>query len=169
MSVPGAYLVVIVIWATTPLAVKWSGEGLDPVPAAASRMLIAAAVGWLLLKWLRIPLPWHREALNSYLAAGLGIFGAMSLVYWGALYLPSGLISVLFGLSPILSGLMAQRWLNDSGLTAARWLGCVTALAGPDNGFLARAAHRGRCLDRHLPVAGRGDAVQRQHGLGETH
>ena len=27
MSVPAAYLAVVLIWSTTPLAVKWSGEG----------------------------------------------------------------------------------------------------------------------------------------------
>lgn len=27
MSVPAAYLGVILIWSTTPLAIQWSGEG----------------------------------------------------------------------------------------------------------------------------------------------
>ncbi len=130
MSVPAAYLVVIAIWATTPLAVKWSGEGLGPVPAAASRMLIAAVVGVVLVRLLNIRMPWHRAAVTSYLAAGVGIFGAMSLVYWSALYVPSGLISVLFGLSPLFAGLLAQRWLNDAPLTPARWMACAVAVSG---------------------------------------
>ena len=130
MSVPSAYLIVVVIWATTPLAVKWSGEGLGPVPAAAARMLIAAVVGLVMLRLLNIRLPWDRVSITSYLAAGLGIFGAMSLVYWGALYVPSGLISVLFGLSPILSGLLSRYWLVEPELSATRWIACLTALAG---------------------------------------
>lgn len=130
MSIPGAYLAVVVIWATTPLAVKWSGEGLGPMPAAASRMLIAAGVGFVLLQLLRIRLPWSRDAVASYFAAGTSIFGAMSLIYWGALYVPSGLISVLFGLSPIVAGVVAQRWLGESELTALRWIACLVALMG---------------------------------------
>ena len=27
MSVPAAYLGIVLIWGTTPLAIKWSGEG----------------------------------------------------------------------------------------------------------------------------------------------
>lgn len=130
MSIPAAYVVVVAIWATTPLAIKWSSEGLGPMPAAASRMLIAAVIGLALVRLLNIRMPWHRAAITSYLAAGLGIFGCMSLVYWSALYVPSGLISVLFGLSPLLSGLLAQRWLSDAPLTPARWMACAVAVSG---------------------------------------
>lgn len=130
MSVPSAYLVVVAIWATTPLAVKWSAEGLGPIPAAAARMLIAAALGVVLLLVLRIRLPLHRAALTSYLAAGIGIFGVTVLVYGSALYVPSGLMSVLFGLAPIVSGLLAKRWLGEVDLTPTRWLACAVALGG---------------------------------------
>ncbi len=130
MSIPAAYLGVILIWATTPLAIQWSGQGLDFSFAVAARMAIGLAVAaFVLLAW-RIRLPLHRRARASYLAAGLGMFGAMTLTYWGARYIHSGLISVLFGLSPLISGVMALLWLKNETLTRAKLAGMLLGLAG---------------------------------------
>ena len=42
MSVPAAYLGIILIWSTTPLAVKWSGEGPGYLFGVTARMVIGA-------------------------------------------------------------------------------------------------------------------------------
>ena len=47
MSVPLAYIGVILVWATTPLGIKWSAEGLSPIAGAFGRMLLAAIIAWL--------------------------------------------------------------------------------------------------------------------------
>ena len=130
MSVPAAYLGVILIWATTPLAIKWSAQGTDFSFAVAARMAIGLAVAALVLVAWRIGLPLHRRARASYTAAGLGMFGAMTLTYWGAQYIHSGLISVLFGLSPLITGLLALLWLKDEPLTRPKLVGMLLGLAG---------------------------------------
>ena len=130
MSVPAAYLGIIIIWSTTPLAIKWSGEEAGFLFGVASRMLIGAAVCTLLLLILARKLPWHREARQTYLAAGLGIYGAMMSVYWGAQYIPSGLISVLFGLTPIVTGIIAAIWLQERSLTASKLAGIFLGIVG---------------------------------------
>ncbi|NVK43634.1 MAG: DMT family transporter [Oceanospirillaceae bacterium] len=130
MSVPSAYLAVLVIWATTPLGVAWSSETVHPLMAAWLRMAIAALLGWLLVRALRLELPWHRAALRSYACATLGIFGAMAATYTAVQYIPSGLISVIFGLSPIISALLAQLLLKEAPFAPHRWLACVLGLAG---------------------------------------
>lgn len=130
MSVPAAYLGIIIIWSTTPLAIKWSGEEAGFLFGVASRMLIGAAVCTLLLLILARKLPWHRQARQTYLAAGLGIYGAMMSVYWGAQYIPSGLISVLFGLTPIVTGIIAAIWLQERSLTASKLAGIFLGIVG---------------------------------------
>lgn len=130
MSVPAAYLGVILIWSTTPLAIQWSGDGPGFLFGAAARMAIGALVCLLLVRLLRVTLPWHRPALRSYAAAAVGIYGAMICVYWGAQYVPSGLISVLFGLTPIVTGVLAAGWLNEQALTPVRLAGSVIGLGG---------------------------------------
>ncbi|MDD3528939.1 MAG: DMT family transporter [Gallionellaceae bacterium] len=130
MSVPAAYLTVILIWSTTPLAIKWSAQGAGFAFAVAARMAIGLAVAALVIAVWRVALPLHRRARMSYLAGGLGQFGAMSLTYWGAQYIHSGLVSVLFGLSPLATGLMASAWLREEALTPARLAGMLFGMAG---------------------------------------
>ena len=130
MSVPAAYLGIVLIWATTPLAIKWSGEQGGFLLGVTLRMTIGYVVCLLLMRMLRIEFPWHRQARYSYLAAGLGVFGAMLSVYWGAQYIPSGLVSVLFGLSPILIGVFATYWLGEQRFSPGKLFGIVLAICG---------------------------------------
>ena len=130
MSVPAAYLGVIIIWSTTPLAIKWSGEDVGFLFGVASRMLLGAAVCSLLLLILARKLPWSREARLTYLAAGLGIYGAMMSVYWGSQYIASGLIAVIFGLTPIVTGVIAAIWLQERSLTASKVTGIILGIIG---------------------------------------
>jgi drug/metabolite transporter (DMT)-like permease len=54
----------------------------------------------------------------------------MLLTYWGALHIPSGLISVIFGLLPLVTGVFAALWLSERTLTRIRIAGLGLALAG---------------------------------------
>ena len=130
MSVPTAYLGVILIWGTTPLAIKWSGEGVGYLFGVTGRMVIGVLLAVALMQLLRLHFPWHVAARRTYLAAGLGIYLAMTAVYWAAQFIPSGWIAVVFGLSPIITGLMARLWLNERGLTPLRLLAMLLGLIG---------------------------------------
>jgi len=130
MSVPAAYLGIILIWSTTPLAVQWSTEGAGFAFAVFARMAIGLVLAALLIAVWRVGFPLHARARRSYLAGGLGLFGAMTLVYWGARHVHSGLISVLFGLSPLMTGALAARWLGESALTPPRLAGMLLGCAG---------------------------------------
>lgn len=140
MSVPAAYLGIVLIWSTTPLAIKWSSEGAGFLFAATARMAIGTVLCLLLLRLLRIAMPWHREARQAYVAAALGIYAAMLCTYWGAQYIPSGLISVLYGLTPLFTGVMAAWWLNERSLSPLRVVGVLLGIAGLALIFLAGRA-----------------------------
>ena len=130
MSVPAAYVGVILIWSTTPLAIKWSSHGSDFMFAVLSRMTIGVVISSLLmLLMLRRP-RLDKSALLTYLAAGLAIYGSMSFVYWGSQYISSGMVSVLFGLTPLLTGFMAASLLNEKSMTPVRVFANVLAFAG---------------------------------------
>jgi len=130
MSVPAAYTGVILIWATTPLAIKWSGESVGFLFGVSARMLIGLAVITLLMLVLRRPMSLNRKSLQAYAGVAMAIYGAMSLVYWGAQFIPSGLISVLFGLTPIITGLIAGAWLGEQVFTRYRTAGMLLGLLG---------------------------------------
>ncbi|HED16252.1 MAG TPA: DMT family transporter [Gammaproteobacteria bacterium] len=130
MTVPIAYLGVILIWSTTPLGVKWSGEEVGFLFGVTARMVIGTVLTLVLLRYLRMRLVWHRKAIQSYLAASLGIYGAMILVYAGAQYIPSSMIAILFGLSPLTIGIMAALFLGENSLTPMRIFGIVFGISG---------------------------------------
>ena len=130
MSVPAAYVAVILIWSTTPLAIQWSAQGAGFTFAVMARMLIGLAICLLLLRATRTAMPWHPTARRLYAISGLSLFVSMLLTYWGALHVPSGLISVIFGLLPLVTGLFAALWLTERTLTRPRIAGLGVALAG---------------------------------------
>jgi len=130
MSVPAAYLGVILIWSTTPLAIQWSAQGASFSFAVMARMLIGLAVCLVLLAATRTAFPFTPAARRLYAVSGLSLFASMLLTYWGALHIPSGLISVIFGLSPLVTGVFAALWLAERTLTPMRIAGLGLALAG---------------------------------------
>ncbi len=130
MSVPAAYLGVVLIWSTTPLAIKWSGEEVGFLFGVSARMAVGLALCLLVMRLWRMPLLWSVEARRAYVAAGLGIFGAMSVTYWGAQFIPSGWISVLFGLTPIVTGVTASVWLGERAFTPLKSAGMVLGFCG---------------------------------------
>lgn len=130
MSVPLAYMGVILIWSTTPLAIQWSGQEVGFLFGITSRMLLGVIAGLTVAVVMGIRLPWHAAARLTYLAAGLGLFFAMLSVYWASQFIPSGWISVLFGIAPIITGIMATIWLDEQALTPVRVTGMLLGVAG---------------------------------------
>ncbi len=130
MSVPAAYFAVVLIWSTTPLGIVWSSESVDPTLAVLMRMLIAIVPGWLIIKLCKIEFPMYRQAYKVYAYSGLGIFGGMLFSYMAARYIPSGLMSLVFGLSPILSGVLAQKLLNEPKFSKTKKVALLMSIIG---------------------------------------
>jgi len=130
MPVSVAYLIVILIWSTTPLGIVWSSESVSPTMAVLLRMLIAASLGWGVVLIKKIHLPWHRKALTLYGYSSIGIVGGMLLAYMAARHLPSGTMSLIFGLAPIISGLLAQKILNEAKFSFIRKIAMFISLFG---------------------------------------
>lgn len=130
MSVPAAFAGVILIWSTTPLAIQWSSEGGGFLFGVTARMVLGLIFCLLAIRITGVEMPWHARARAAYLAAGVAIYGAMSLVYWAAQYVPSGWIAVLFGLSPLLTSLFSVLWLADHRLSGVGLAGLALGVVG---------------------------------------
>lgn len=125
-----AYLGVIIIWSTTPLAILWSSEDVGFIFGVSSRIVIAAFLALVVAAMLGTGMQWHKRALLAYSASGLGIFGGMITVYWSAQFIPTGWISVIFGLSPAITALMARIWLKEEIISRSRWFGMGIGMLG---------------------------------------
>jgi len=130
MSLPAAFVSVILIWSTTPLAIKWSALGIGSSFAVFSRMAIGMLLCAVLLLAFRVRFPLHRRALLAYVAGGTSMFGTMALTYWSAQFVSSGMISVLFGLSPLITSLGAMLWLKEEALTQNKLAGMLLGVLG---------------------------------------
>ena len=125
-----AYIVVIIIWSTTPLAIQWSGEGVGFRFGVTARMVLGVLSTMIVLVLLRGELPRHKKALQTYLASGLAIYAAMSCVYWAAQSIPSAWISIIFGLSPLITGILASLLLDEDALVGHKLLGIGLGFVG---------------------------------------
>jgi len=130
MKVLLAYLGMILLWATTPLAIKLSVEGLGVIWSVTSRMTIGFVCMILIGFVLKKRLLFSRLAVLTYAAVAIQIYGAMSVVYWAAQFIPSGWISVISGLTPLVTALFAAIWLNERSLTIGKLLSYFLGVIG---------------------------------------
>lgn len=130
MSLPAAFVSVVLIWSTTPLAIKWSSLGVGFSFAVFARMAIGVLLCIALLALFRIRFPMHSKARQAYVAGGVSMFTAMALTYWSAQYVSSGMIAVLFGLSPLITSLGAMLWLQEESLTRNKVAGMLLGVLG---------------------------------------
>lgn len=124
------YLMVVLIWSTTPLTIVWSSESVHPTMAVLLRMLIAAILGLAIIWIKQIRFPWDKTARKLYAYSGLGIFIGMSMTYLAARYIPSGIISLIFGLAPLISALLGKKILNEPAFTQLKKIALLISLLG---------------------------------------
>jgi drug/metabolite transporter (DMT)-like permease len=125
-----AYLAVVIIWSTTPIAIKWSSDGVGFLFGVALRMFIGMCLASVLVLLLYKKIIFNRNASKVYMAAALALFGGMMPVYWGAQYIPSGLVSVIFGITPIVTGYLAWRYIHESSFNGMKILGALAGILG---------------------------------------
>lgn len=129
LSVPLAFVIVLFIWSTTPLAIKWSAAD-TPMFSVLIRMIIGALFSLVVLGLTTTTLPLKGKAIQLYVFNGLSIFFGMSLFYLAAQHIPSGWIAVIFGLSPLLTGIVSAFVEPETKLTRLRVTGILLGLSG---------------------------------------
>lgn len=130
MPVSLAYCCVVLIWSTTPLAMKWSTEGVGFLFAVTSRMGIGMTVALLLCAVSGAGLPLQRKALFTYFVSGTGVYLTMLCSYWAVQFIPSGWVSVIFGLAPVITSLLGSVILRERLLSVTRTGSLAICLTG---------------------------------------
>lgn len=130
MTTVSIYALLVLIWATTPLAIVWSIAEFHPIWVLVIRYFGACVIALILLAVMRNPLPFDNTSLKSYVAGSLNLIGAQLFIYMAANYLTSGLMALIFGFSPLIAGLIGHLILKTQKLVALQWFGMAVAVSG---------------------------------------
>ena len=107
------YIATVIIWGSTWIAITYQLGTVDPIASVIYRMLIASALLFLLCKIRGISLQLSYKNHQFIALQGLCLFG---LNYWAIyhaeLYLPSGIIAVIFSLIVFFNIINARLFLN---------------------------------------------------------
>lgn len=93
-------------------------------------MSLGLACLLLLMLATRQRLAFHRAARWTYLAVTLQLYLSMLITYWAAQFIPSGWLSVIFGLSPFMTAFMAAAFLKERSLSWPKISAYLLGIAG---------------------------------------
>ncbi len=167
-----APVIFVVLWSTGFIVARYSTHDAGPLTFMCTRMIIGAALLSAIAAGSRAP-RLERTALRWSMLTGV----LMHAVYLGGVYvaidhgLPSGVSALIVGLQPVLTSIVAARWLGEV-MSPRQWLGVGLGLGGVvavvvDR--LAAGAHGvalGPILACVLAMLGisAGTLLQRRHG-----
>lgn len=128
-----AYAVLVLVWSSTWVAIKFGLEGTPPFLGAGIRFALA---GLLLLAVTRL----RGRGLSSdrtlvVIMGALPFALAYGLIYWAEQYVPSGLAAVLFGVLPLYVAVLAAFLLADEPVRLRLFAGLGIAMGGLVLGF----------------------------------
>lgn len=137
MSAPRPSLVVLLIallclvWGSTWVVIQGGLASLPPLSSAAIRFAIAALCMSGLAAVLGAREGGSRPGLGLSLAMGCFNFaGSYGIVYWSETRLPSGLVSVLWGIYPMVQATLGHFFLPGERLDARQAAGFVLGFLG---------------------------------------
>lgn len=122
------YAMLVVIWSSTWVAIKFGLEDTPALLGAGIRFFLAGVA--LLLIALAMRRSLRADWLLVAILAVLPFAASYGLVYWSEKYIPSGLAAVLFGVMPIYVALLAAALLEDEPVHRRLFGGLGIALAG---------------------------------------
>jgi drug/metabolite transporter (DMT)-like permease len=119
------------IWGSTYFVIRAGLEDLPPFTAAAVRFGLACALMAVLARLLAGREGGGRPTWTMSLVMGLLNFGvSYGIVYWAETILPSGLVSVLWAVFPMMMAVCAHWFLPGERLRLRQWGGFLAGFCG---------------------------------------
>jgi drug/metabolite transporter (DMT)-like permease len=130
-KIPAAWLTLCIVWSSTWLAIKVGLRDLPPISFVAIRFVIATAVLVAVSIGRVRLLPANTGDYLVLALTGVLMFGLnYTLLFWGELYVSSGLAAVLQATIPIFGMLFAHWLLPDEPLRLQKLAGALLAIGG---------------------------------------
>ena len=168
--------VLCLIWGSTWVAIQGGLESLPPFTSAAARFTVAACCMSVLAAAFA-----EREGGGSPSPALSLVLGCVNfatsygIVYWSETKLPSGLVSVLWAVYPMLQAITGHLFLPAERVGGRQWLGFVLGFLGVGSLFLTdlraigpEAVPAGALLLLSPLVSALGTTYVKKHGGGTS-
>src|SRR2546423_1146759 len=129
--IPAAWLTLCIVWSSTGLAIKVGRRYLPPISYVAIRFLVAI-IALVLVSVGRVRLlPKRRSDCVVLAFTGVLMFAInYALLFWGELYVSSGLAAILQASIPIFGMVFAHWLLPEEPLRWQRLLGAFVSIGG---------------------------------------
>lgn len=119
------------IWGSTWIVIQGGLRDLPPFTSAAARFLLAGGLMALVARPLARMEGGAAPGIGLTLSMGvLNVGASYAIVYWSETVLPSGLVSLLWAVFPILMSLVGHYFLPGERLALLQWLGIATGFLG---------------------------------------
>jgi drug/metabolite transporter (DMT)-like permease len=129
--VRGTIVLLCLIWGSTWVVIKGGLEDLPPLTSAGTRFAIAALLMVGVAALLGTREGGRKPPAWLWLVQGTTNFAlSYGIVYHSETVLPSGLVSLLFGVYPMLQALAGHLFLDGERLRSTQWLGFGVGLVG---------------------------------------
>ncbi len=126
-----AFALLCLLWGSTWVVIKEGLDDLPPLTSAAMRFALAGVAMAVLVPALRAREGGSTPPIWLWLVLGAGNFAlSYGLVYLTESHLPSGLVSLLWGVYPLMMAAIAHLWLPGERLRGLQWLGFVVGFLG---------------------------------------
>jgi len=119
------------LWGSSYLFIKVAVAEVPPLTLVAGRLVLAAAILWVVLLAARQAMPRSRRLWATFAVMGL-LNGAVpySLIFWSEQVISSGLASLLQATMPLFTVLLGHFLMRDERLTAGRVAGVLLGFVG---------------------------------------
>ena len=129
------FIALCLIWGSTWYFIKISlNAGVPPFFGVGFRFFLSGLLFFLIIFFKKESIPFNRQAIKLYLSFGLLNFTlSYGITYWATQYVYSSISSILWGLFPLFTSVMAHFMIpedNNEKLTANKMLALFVGLIG---------------------------------------
>ena len=109
------FIALCLIWGSTWYFIKISlNAGVPPFYGVGLRFLFSGIIFFIYIYYKKLSIPTTPQAIKLYLSFGLLNFSlSYGMTYWATQYIYSSISSILWGLFPLFTSLMAHFMIND--------------------------------------------------------
>jgi|TARA_B110000914_G_scaffold225145_1_gene245008 drug/metabolite transporter (DMT)-like permease len=129
------FIALCLIWGSTWYFIKISlNAGVPPFFGVGFRFFLSGLLFFLIIFFKKESIPFNRQAIKLYLSFGLLNFAlSYGITYWATQYVYSSISSILWGLFPLFTSVMAHFMIpedNNEKLTTNKMLALFVGLIG---------------------------------------